>query len=514
MWNQFTVRKARLPKTSDIEADWAGTVGRPEELKLFLGLKNTTNRKTVGFLQRCIDEKLVMEGILLRGPAGSGKSALVKVFVSEFLERFTSTPQAFARLYRTRVLNVNRQELAGSPKKLASRLRRFFSAKKDRLSEIVPRFIVVDGMERILERENVGFELLAVKVIFRAYWPDLQQCIAAANKVFCEREFLSEENALKAIAPKTLAAREEMSHHVKASDSLEPLGVCQACTLRPPCQHISEQELASRGMRRRMELPQRRGPQESTQEGKGGKGDGEKDFVDCQDFVMRGACRSFNERGRCSNHHPLDAHVVEVPKPRCPQCTIRLPCGHCDYDQSRRSLHTFCEAAGARIQKRIGRLHRLLKTGGGGGDNKQQPGSMTKSTVKASGDAGGHEGAQGRTNRTTDNTRDSPTVAANKNPSATKSAKQQQRSTFESRASKANRRGVEAVLSKLGEIGRDLEAQRAWTTDTRTPGGGMHEFRASVFDKKLERLFRRCEEANEEADAESEAYLLLLENVR
>lgn len=35
--------------------------------------------RTVGFLQRCIDEKLVMEGILLRGPAGSGKSALVKV---------------------------------------------------------------------------------------------------------------------------------------------------------------------------------------------------------------------------------------------------------------------------------------------------------------------------------------------------------------------------------------------------------------------------------------------------
>ncbi|CAN0548193.1 unnamed protein product, partial [Ectocarpus sp. 12 AP-2014] len=129
---------------------------------------------------------------------------------------------------------------------------------------------------------------------------------------------------------------------MQASDSLEPLAVCQACTLRPPCQHISEQELASRGMRRRMELPQPRGAKESLQGGKGGKGDGEKDFVDCQDFVKRGACRSFNERGRCSNHHPLDAHVVEVPKLRCPQCTIRLPCGHCDYDQSRRSLNTFC----------------------------------------------------------------------------------------------------------------------------------------------------------------------------
>ncbi|CAN0025427.1 unnamed protein product [Ectocarpus fasciculatus] len=333
-----------------------------------------------------------------------------------------------------------------------------------------------------------------------------------APQVFCEKEFLSEENALKVIAPKTLAAREEMSHHVQASDSLEPLGVCQACTLRPPCQHISEQELASRGMRRRMELPQRGWPKESLQGGKPGTGDGEKDSVDCQGFVKRGACRSFNERGRCSNHHPLDAHVVEIPKPRCPQCTIRLPCGHCDYDQSRRNLHTFCVAAGARIKKRIGRLHRLLKTGGGGGDSKQQPGSTTKSTIEASGDAGKHEGAPGRTNRAADSTPDSPTVATDKNP--TKGSKQQQRSTFESRARKANSRGVEAVVAKLGEIGRDLDSQRAWTTDTRTPGGGMHEFRASVFDKKLERLFRRCEEAHEEADAVSEAYLLSLENMR
>lgn len=32
------------------------------------------------------------------------------------------------------------------------------------------------------------------------------------------------------------------------------------------------------------------------------------------------------------------------------QCTIRLPCGHCDYDRSRRGLETFCEVAGARIE--------------------------------------------------------------------------------------------------------------------------------------------------------------------
>lgn len=48
--------------------------------------------------------------------------------------------------------------------------------------------------------------------------------------------------------------------------------------------------------------------------------------MDCQGFVRRGACRVFNERGRCSNHHPLDAHVVEVPRPRCPQASDRESC--------------------------------------------------------------------------------------------------------------------------------------------------------------------------------------------
>lgn len=35
----------------------------------------------------------------------------LQVFLSEFLGRFTSNPQAFARMYRTRVLNVTPQVL-------------------------------------------------------------------------------------------------------------------------------------------------------------------------------------------------------------------------------------------------------------------------------------------------------------------------------------------------------------------------------------------------------------------
>lgn len=45
MWNIFVVPKPRLPKPSDRGADWAGTVGRPDELNGFFGLKNPINRK-------------------------------------------------------------------------------------------------------------------------------------------------------------------------------------------------------------------------------------------------------------------------------------------------------------------------------------------------------------------------------------------------------------------------------------------------------------------------------------
>lgn len=35
----------------------------------------------------------------------------------------------------------------------------------------------------MLQRERVGYELLAVKAIFGMYWPDLQRCIEVAKKV-------------------------------------------------------------------------------------------------------------------------------------------------------------------------------------------------------------------------------------------------------------------------------------------------------------------------------------------
>eukprot|EP00752_Nemacystus_decipiens_P018232 g16360.t1 len=390
IWNIFVVNKARLPSRRDRGADWAGTAGRPEELHTFLGTKNPVNRKVPSKAQTSL--LALIEGAASGGFSSQGGTGDSGGGGDSGAEGAGGGSSAGVRMMLT----------TRDASKLTAALRKCVKPYKVELVD------EVDGVKiflSILQRENVGYELLAVKAIFRMHWPDLQRCIAVANEVFCEKQFLSEENTLKVIAPRTLAAREERSHHVQASDALEPLDPCHACTLRPPCQHISE-------------------------------------------------------------------------------------------------------------QKRIARLHRLLKAGAAAVERAV--------AAKASFEAGDGNPPRGWAQGTTDvrspppssqrpESRLTPVPGA---VSTNKSPKQLKPSTFGSRANKANSRGVEAVIAKLGKIGADLEAERAWAVDDREPGGGMHEFRASVFDKKMERLSRRCEDAHEEADAVSEAYILLAERVR
>ena len=165
----------------------------------------------------------------------------------------------------------------------------------------------------------------------------------------------------------------------------------------------------------------------------------------------------------------------------------------------------------------MSRLHRLLK----GGAAAAQRAATAKAQPAVTGDEasppGGAQGGIGVQSPPPSARRSglplSPTPAA-AGLAANKSPKQPKPSTFSSRANELNSRGVQAAIAKLGAIGSDLEAERAWAVDDTEPGGGMHEFRASVFDKKMERLFRRCEDAHEEADAVSEAYILLVDRSR
>lgn len=66
-------------------------------------------------------------------------------------------------------------------------------------------------------------------------------------------------------------------------------------------------------------------------------------------------------------------------------------------------------------------------------------------------------------------------------------------------------RKIEAVISKLGGICRDLEAEKEWIGH---PRGGAVEFREIVFIKRLDNLVIRCEQAHVEAETAAEAYLL------
>lgn len=47
---------------------------------------------------------------------------------------------------------------------------------------------------RILRLENVGYELLGIKAIFRKHWPDLKLCIATATKVRKTRRLAHESS--------------------------------------------------------------------------------------------------------------------------------------------------------------------------------------------------------------------------------------------------------------------------------------------------------------------------------
>lgn len=63
----------------------------PGTQNMYPSLHSRGNR-TVNYLRRCVEEKLVVGSIVLRGPPGCGKSALVKVGI--YLSANGTTTQA------------------------------------------------------------------------------------------------------------------------------------------------------------------------------------------------------------------------------------------------------------------------------------------------------------------------------------------------------------------------------------------------------------------------------------
>lgn len=170
---------------------------------------------------------------------------------------------------------------------------------------------------RILVAERVGYERTGIELCFVT--GSLSQTLANVQKVYSKWHFVSEANARKEIASPTVKPC------VRADAALPPDLRCQTCTLRPPCRHISENELAERGVQHRAQLPER------------------KHSLACRDFVRCGRCRVFNEFGRCSLDHPKKIHRLVYPTLRCASCTLPWPCHKCPFSAQRNLLEDTIE---------------------------------------------------------------------------------------------------------------------------------------------------------------------------
>ncbi len=152
------------------------------------------------------------------------------------------------------------------------------------------------------------------------------------QKVFLETSYISKENIYKVCGkPLELPI-------IPLRAAIEPLERCPICTLLPPCNHISIDEINEFAVERRAELPSK-----------------SKGSILCPEFQRYGRCTMFNVYGHCSLSHPKKIHQLEKPIIRCEQCTIPWPCNHCSYSSYRRSLLSMIEE----IKVRIGRLRQM-----------------------------------------------------------------------------------------------------------------------------------------------------------
>lgn len=285
IWRDFIVSKPRCRAT---EAAWADKY--PESIDEFLNPPDLEARP-----------------LLIRGPPGSGKSALARLLGGvDDVDKLTGRAQK----------NVIPTVVTATDRVVDKLEQACVHVELKPLPED-DRLRIVLG---IAVKERVSFERRALQLIF-ARETHLGRAISTFQRIFELFGCVSMHNANKIYNLKRL---------VLAQDAL-PRERCDKCTLYPPCQHVSSDDLARRGLQRRAELPQR-------------------DAVPCACFVKTGACRTFNAFGRCSLHHPLEAHTLIQPTQRCMTCTLPMPC-RCPYTPYRQDLVDLVDRLGRWIDK-------------------------------------------------------------------------------------------------------------------------------------------------------------------
>ena len=283
--------------------------------------------------------------VLICGPKGSGKTALAYAVGSKFGDVDAAFDGSEAQV-KTLGLQKNKVVLLDGFGDLSGRAQQtaytatlgnernniifiFTATKRDDVIDKVaakcqsivelkkmPTKLVLETLLRIAKDERVGYDRRGIQLLFdlqdTAKTRDLGRAIRGLHRVFLRYHFVSYENVCRELAPDRWAKATVLEIDAKAAlGDLTKLPRCPRCTLIPPCRHITEATLAEWGHARRAELPRR------------------TNALACDCFLKTGACRVFNDLGRCSLHHPPNAHRIKPPPRRCPVCTLPWPCQKC-----------------------------------------------------------------------------------------------------------------------------------------------------------------------------------------
>lgn len=392
LWTRFSVRLPRLPDPEESTTRWVDSPDNsPHSFASYIGSHNQEYFNSLNNYVDLLEQaKFLPDAIVITGAPGSGKSSSVRILLSKFGDCLNLASHQFGKW----CMDLDAKKYTQDFNMMWARIDRFADPPMDRVVAAKFRLVVIDNFEvippsaqqifkksvmalgpkakyificntdpktsmiafllskgtvlktkaiserdalsvilSICHRNKIGFELEGIQALFSAH-PNLScsAIIDLAQQVFLQHHFISDANVYKVLG-KVLDPPV-----INQMTVLEPLERCSICTLKPPCQHYTEEFLQQLGVQRRKELPRYR--------------DGS---MICPEFARYGHCTMFNRYGLCSLDHPKNIHRVSKPIRRCEQCTIPWPCNHCAYSSYRANLKTIMEE----LQHRIGRLRQI-----------------------------------------------------------------------------------------------------------------------------------------------------------
>lgn len=393
LWARYAVSKPRLPTEEDNNTRWVDLpVNSPRSFGGFIGEHLKEFFDAIELWNVHFEENHTLPDVMtISGPGGSGKSAAARIFVQRLVD-YLALKDNQSNKWR---LIIDAKTYTTDFSILWSRISKFIDPPLEKFLVPKYRLVVMDNFDAIpashqqilknimstnmgkvkflficenprecmtgfflskasivktrsiserdalsvvlsiLHRNRIGYEREGIQVAFQRNnnaMINLSAILDAVQKVFVSEHYVSRENVVKvmriALPPPVISA----------SAAMEPLERCQICTLRPPCQHISQDDLNTQGLARRKALPRY----------KAGS-------MACPEFVRYGHCSIFNKYGQCSLDHPKNIHTIDAELKRCPQCTIPWPCEHCAYSSERTRLWHLIED----IHARMGRLRQI-----------------------------------------------------------------------------------------------------------------------------------------------------------